>query len=145
MRVSTRGFAIGAIVLMLANTSAFGQWQQQSINTDADFRGLGVVSSDVAWVSGTKGTYGRTSDGGKTWIVGNDPDAEKLDFRGLKAFDKNTAYLMSAGPGDESRIYKTTDGGRTWSLRFKNLEPKAFFDAISMPNEEGGAALSDPV
>jgi hypothetical protein len=33
--------------------------------TDADFRGLSAASDMVAWVSGTKGTFGRTTDGGK--------------------------------------------------------------------------------
>ena len=39
------------------------------------------MSAKVAWVSGTKGTYGRTTDGGKTWFVGAVPGAAKLDFR----------------------------------------------------------------
>src|SRR4030095_7360586 len=104
------------------------QWKLQASKTEADFRGLCAVSPKVAWVSGTKGTFGRTTDGGKTWTVGAVPDADKLDFRDVEAFGEDTAYLLSAGPGEDSRIYKTTDGGKTWTLQFKNAEPKAFFD-----------------
>jgi len=51
----------------LCGSIASGQWQLLAINTDADFRGLSVVNSNVDWVSGTKGTFGRTTtDGGKT-------------------------------------------------------------------------------
>ncbi len=122
-----------------------GQWQQQTIDTDADFRGLCVVGPKVVWVSGTKGTYARTVDGGKTWTVGHVPDAEKLDFRAVKAFGETTAYLLSAGPGEDSRIYHTSDGGKTWTLQFKNSESEAFFDALAFWDEKNGIGLSDPV
>jgi len=138
-------FYLAAIFLAFCGSTARAQWQQQTINADADFRGLCAVSAKVAWVSGTNGTYGRTTDGGKTWSVGTVPSASKLDFRDVKAFGETTAYLLSAGPGEDSRIYKTVDGGKTWVLQFQNDEPKAFFDAIAFWDDKNGVALSDPV
>ncbi|HSK72434.1 MAG TPA: hypothetical protein VK892_12095, partial [Pyrinomonadaceae bacterium] len=70
---------------------------------------------------------------------------EKMDFRDVEAFDANTAYLLSIGDGENSRIYKTTDGGKTWKLQFKNENPKAFFDAIAFWDKNNGIAMSDPV
>jgi photosystem II stability/assembly factor-like uncharacterized protein len=124
---------------------ADAQWQRQAINTEADFRGLCAVDAKVAWVSGTKGTFGRTTDGGSTWTAGTVPEAEKLDFRAVKAFGASTAFLLSAGPGAESRIYKTQDGGKTWAQQFKNADPKGFFDALAFWDEKNGIALGDPV
>jgi photosystem II stability/assembly factor-like uncharacterized protein len=141
-----RFLAVASVAMIgIFENSAAAQWQQQAIKTDADFRGLCAVSEKVAWVSGTKGTLCRTIDGGKTWTVGTVPDADKLDFRDVEAFSEDTAYLMSAGPGEDSRIYKTTDGGKTWKLQFKNAEPKAFLDAIAFWDEKHGIAFSDPV
>src|SRR5438874_12849557 len=111
-------FPIAVLLCGLTSAVACGQWQAQGIQSDADFRGLCAVSPKVAWVSGTKGTFGRTTDGGKTWAVGTVPDADKLDFRDVEAFGADTAYLLSAGAGEESRIYKTTNGGKTWGLQF---------------------------
>jgi len=136
---------ISMMLVLLTGSIALGQWEQQTIKTDADFRGLCVVSAKVAWVSGTKGTYGRTIDAGKTWAVGKVPDADKLDFRDVEAFGEEKAYLLSAGPGEGSRIYKTSDGGKNWSLQFKNPDPNAFFDAIAFWDEKNGLAVSDPV
>ncbi len=138
-------FLIAALLCGVGNAVASGQWQPQAIKSDADFRGLCAVNPKVAWVSGTKGTFGRTTDGGKTWTVGTVPDADKRDFRDVEAFSEDTAFLLSAGPGEDSRIYKTTDGGKTWKLQFKNAEPKAFFDAIAFWDEKHGIAFSDPV
>jgi len=129
----------------LCGSVAFGQWQTQTIDTKADFRGLCVVSPKVIWVSGTKGTYARTTDAGKNWSVGAVPDAEKLDFRAVKAFGEATAYLLSAGPGDASRIYKTVDGGKSWSMQFQSADAAAFFDAIAFWDEKNGIVLGDPV
>ncbi|HEV3145227.1 MAG TPA: glycosyl hydrolase [Gemmataceae bacterium] len=138
-------FYLAAVLFAFGDSIAHAQWQQQAISSNADFRGLCAVSATVAWVSGTKGTYGRTTDGGRTWSVGTVPGAEKLDFRDVEAFGETTAYLLSAGPGEASRIYKTVDGGKTWNLQFKNPDHEAFFDAMAFWDEKSGIALSDPV
>jgi photosystem II stability/assembly factor-like uncharacterized protein len=138
-------FVLAAALLGPCDAVAFGQWQTQAVDTRADFRGLCVVSADVAWVSGTMGTYAQTADRGKTWAVATVPGAEKLDFRAVKAFGEATAYLLSAGPGDASRIYKTTDGGKSWAMQFKGADAATFLDAIAFWDEKNGIALGDPV
>src|SRR4051794_23423339 len=117
---------LAAVLLGLCATSAYAQWQRQTIATTADFRGLCAVSARVAWVSGTRGTFGRTTDGGATWTVGTIAGAERLDLRDIEAFGETTAYALSIGTGEDSRIYKTTDGGTTWALQFKNADAEAF-------------------
>lgn len=138
-------FFLSSVVIFSFSSLALAQWQTQTIGTKSDFRGLCVVSAHVAWVSGTNGTFGRTTDGGKIWSVGTVAGAEKLDFRDVEAFGDATAYLLSAGPGDASRIYKTIDGGKSWTMQFKNSDPAAFFDAIAFWDEKNGIALGDPV
>ncbi len=84
-------------------------------------------------------------DAGNSWQSAQVPGAESLDFRDVEAFDENLAYLLSAGPGDQSRIYKTTDAGKTWSLQFTNKDPKGFFDCMAFWDRDHGIALGDPV
>ncbi len=132
-------------LLIAAVSTADAQWTKQVIDTNASLRGLSVVSENVVWASGTGGTFLKTVDGGKTWITGKVPDAEKLDFRDVEAFNEKIAYLLSIGDGENSRIYKTMDGGATWKLQFKNTNPKAFFDALAFWDENNGVAMSDPV
>ncbi|HEX4607601.1 MAG TPA: glycosyl hydrolase [Urbifossiella sp.] len=140
-----RHVTLVAALLGLCDAAAPGPWRTQAVDTKSDLRGLCVASPDVAWVSGTAGTYARTTDRGKTWTVGAVPGAEKLDFRAVQAFGGGTAYLLSAGPGDASRVYKTTDGGKSWVMQFKAADPAAFFDAIAFWDEKTGIALGDPV
>ena len=50
---------------------------------------------------------------------------------------------MSAGPGDKSRIYKTSDAGEHWTLQFTNPDPKGFFDAIAFWDAQHGIVVGD--
>ncbi len=130
--------------LMSAGTAG-AQWVAQSSGTTVRFRGVSAASAEVAWASGDKGTYSRTTDGGKTWHTGTVPGATELDFRDVDAFDANTAYLLAIGEGEKSRIYKTTDAGRHWVMQFKSTRPEAFFDAMAFWDSDHGIAVSDPV
>ncbi len=134
-----------ALVVALLVPSAFGQWKLHPSKVESDFRGLCAVSDKIAWVSGTKGTVGRTTDGGTTWQFTTVAGAEKLDFRDVEAFGESTATILSIGPGEDSRIYKTLDGGKSWSLQFQNTHRDAFYDALAFWDEQNGLALSDPV
>src|SRR5207249_3210831 len=86
MGTTVKLFFLPPILLGFCLSVVIAQWQEQTIKTNADFRSLCGVSPKVAWVSGTKGTYGRTIDAGKAWTVGTVPGAEKLDFRDVEAF-----------------------------------------------------------
>lgn len=133
------------LTIFLCVSIAGAQWRKQAIDTKASLRGLSVVNENIIWASGTGGSFLKTTDGGKNWTVGKVAGAEKLDFRDVEAFDADTAYLLSIGDGESSRIYKTTDGGATWKMQFQNKNPKAFFDALAFWDKTHGIAMSDPV
>jgi photosystem II stability/assembly factor-like uncharacterized protein len=88
----------------------------------------------------------RTKDGGATWTKLALPSgAEKLDFRDVDAIDARTAYILSIGAGNSSRIYKTTDGGDTWNIQFSNADPKGFYDAMSFWDADHGIVFGDSI
>jgi photosystem II stability/assembly factor-like uncharacterized protein len=120
-------------------------WLPQQSTTSASLRGLKAVKATTAWASGTKGTYLITTDAGHTWRAATVPGAEALDFRGVEALDAKTAWLMSSGEGDKSRVYRTSDGGKTWSAPFTNPDPKGFWDCIRFWDSTHGILLGDPV
>jgi hypothetical protein len=125
--------------------TASAQWEIQPSPTTASLRGIHALGNGIAWASGTSGTVLHTSDDGKTWqLCPTPPNAEKLDFRGVQAFDASTAIVMSSGKGDLSRLYKTTDACHTWTLLFTNPDPEGFWDGVSAV-AEGGWILGDPV
>jgi photosystem II stability/assembly factor-like uncharacterized protein len=134
------------LTTLALTTAAHAQWGIQDAHTTASLRGVHSLGNGIAWASGTEGTVLRTDDNGKTWQhCATPPNAEKLDFRGIQAFDMNTAIVMSSGTGDLSRLYKTTDGCKTWKLLFTNPEKEGFFDAISAEAADHAFVLGDSV
>lgn len=125
---------------------ATAQFTMQTSNTTADLRGIHNVGNGVAWASGTHGTVLRTEDGGYVWqSCSIPPGAENLDFRGVQAFDANTAIVMSSGPGDQSRLYETADGCHSWKLLFTNPDKEGFWDAVKAVTSQKIVILGDPV
>jgi photosystem II stability/assembly factor-like uncharacterized protein len=136
------------LVLLFPNNS---WWAVQESGVDSNLRGLCVVAESSAdeaatiWASGSQGAVVRSTDSGKSWKKLRIPEAESLDFRGVQAFNANTAYVMSSGEGAQSRIYKTTDGGEHWKLQYQGGQNGFFLDALVCEDEKHCAALSDPV
>lgn len=138
--------ALALCLICITAAPLHAQWQIQNSGATADLRGIDNVGGGVAWASGTNGTVLRTEDGGYMWQpCAIPPGAEKLDFRGVQAFDANTAIVMSSGTGDLSRLYKTTDGCQTWKLIFTNPDKDGFWDAIYFDRGKWGWLLGDPV
>ena len=148
------------ITLLTLTLPTRAQWDLQDSHTTASLRGIDNVGNGVAWASGTEGTILRTTDEGTTWQrCATPPDAEKLDFRGIQAFDNKTAIVMSSGKGNLSRLYKTTDACKSWKLVLMNPDmPGGFFDAVQMfwplndlvghpfnPTRAQGILAGDPV
>jgi hypothetical protein len=127
------GMRLLSLLMFLAGSTlaAHCQWEIQNSGTIADLRGIHSVGQGIAWASGTEGTVLRTTDGGNDWQrCTSPPNAEHLDFRGIEAFDSNTAIVMSSGKGPLSRLYKTTDACQSWTLVFTNPDPDGFWDVL---------------
>ena len=121
------------------------RWTPQTSGIAARLRGVSAVNARVAWASGAQGTILRTADRGQTWQRLTIPGTAQLDFRDIDAVGEHTAYALSIGPGEASRIYKTSDAGATWTLQFTNHDPKAFYDALTFWSPTHGIAISDSV
>ncbi|KAJ4373609.1 hypothetical protein N0V86_007751 [Didymella sp. IMI 355093] len=123
-------------------------WDPKSTNSTQQFRGLSPISRDVVWISGTNSTVLLTTNGGTSWINASPSLSENstlFEFRDIEAFSSKSAVVLSIGEGNASRIYKTTDSGRTWKPTFINTEPTAFYDCMAFENKKHGLAVSDPV
>ena len=121
-----------------------GEWAVTPTESKASLRGIVAVTDREVWVSGTGGTVTRTVDGGKRWTK-MDGLPSDLDFRGLHTFDGKTILAMSAGSGEKSRIYRSVDSGRHWTLVHQNRIPEAFFDSIAFYDGMRGLVIGDPV
>jgi photosystem II stability/assembly factor-like uncharacterized protein len=159
LHVASATTLAGALILACSPTSdpsdssaALGQAVQaaptiitQHSGTTNRLQAVSPVNRRVVWASGLGGTFVVTTDGGQHWRKGVVPGASALEFRDIQGVSAEVAYIMSAGTGSASRIYKTTNGGRNWTLQFRNRKPNAFYDCFAFWSPQRGIAFSDPV
>lgn len=134
------------IILALNGGIMFAQKFQVVIDTtgmDVGFRGLCAVNNKVAWVTGSKGTVGKTTDGGSTWNFMKVLDPTKSEIRDIEAWDENTAVILSVK--DPAQILKTTDGGSTWKEVYTANNSETFLNGFAFWDKENGIAYGDPI
>lgn len=132
-------------LLMVMYTTAVSAQQVKLLHSGngVSLRGLSVVNDKIIWVSGSKGTVGRSLDSGKTWKWITVKGFEKRDFRDIEAFDGVTAVIMAIA--EPAHILKTVDGGETWKVVYENKTPGMFLDAMEFWNEQSGIVIGDPI
>jgi photosystem II stability/assembly factor-like uncharacterized protein len=141
------------LFLLFALPAEAQYWEVQTSSLDTNLRGVSAVSATdakgapdpVVWASGSNGVILRSLDAGRTWKRLHVAGGDALDFRGIVAFTATTAYVVSSGEGEKSRIYKTTDGGKTWTLQYAGNRKEIFLDSIACLSETHCLALSDPL
>ena len=111
--------------------------------TKTSLRGLSVVNDNVIWVSGSNGTVGKSTNGGKNWKWMKVNGFEKTDFRDIEAFDANTAVIM--GIAEPAYILKTSNGGESWRVVYENKTKGMFLDAMDFANNQRGIVVGDPI
>ncbi len=137
---------ITVIILMaFACQKGYGQTLtfSDSSRSGVSFRGMSMAPDGTVWVSGSKGTIGKSADSGKTWQWVNPAGFENRDFRDIEAFNGQVALAMAVdSPGI---IIRTTNGGATWKVVYENHAPGIFLDDMCFRNEKDGICGGDPL
>ncbi len=115
----------------------------QNSGTTNQLIGISAVSDQIAWASGVGGTWAVTTDGGTTWRSGVIPGQDNLQFRDVQGFSGQVAYVMSIGNGEFSRIFKTVNGGATWTRQFQNANFGAFYDCFAFWDRNSALVMAD--
>ncbi len=131
------------LILSFAASAQKLDWLNIDTKTNASFRGLSVVNDSVAWVSGSQGWVGSTTNGGTNWSFRQVAGFEKCDFRSLYAFNAKKAIIANAGV--PALVLLTQDGGATWHKVYENKDTAAFIDGIDFWNERKGIVYGDPI
>ena len=96
--------------------------------TNNNFNGsLYFFDDNHGLLGGEKGTF-ETIDGGVTWTRIN-----TTSIRNMKFFDSQNGIASSFGYYSYDKLYKTSDGGKTWVQIFNNFDnPVIDYDFVNM-------------
>jgi photosystem II stability/assembly factor-like uncharacterized protein len=107
-------------------------------------RGVSVAHDATVWASSQHGVVIHSTDRGASWQTDTIAVARTFDLRGIAAVDHRTAHAMVAG-ADTGRIFKTIDGGRSWTLEYDDTRHGVFLDAIALWSPSDLIVLGDPI
>ncbi len=149
--LATTVYLLSAMIAAAQTAGHSGPWELEVSGSTAGLRGIHAVGGGVVWASGTGGTVLRSEDGGYEWQqCATPPEASKLDFRAIWAWDAQNAFALSSGPGNQSRLYRTEDGCSTWTLIFTNPDAASgskfpgFWDGLLFLDPQHGLIYGDP-
>ena len=140
---------------------ASGAWILQNSNFDAGSTGinyLSIVDENVVWGTAFDGTgnginiqkFTKTTNGGDTWEYSEiDIGNAELGISMIHALDAQTAWLVAypRGANQIGGIFKTIDGGLTWSRQDSaNYDSSSSFaNVVYFWDENVGFAQGDPL
>jgi len=110
------------IIVFVLNLNA-QSWVKQNSGTTNNLWAIYFLNPDTGWVTGDGGTVLKTVDGGQTW---SDKSLGVLENMGSCFFVNSNLGWVGGSYG----LYKTTDGGDSWTQQTgpSNIKKIFFFD-----------------
>ncbi len=114
------GFAAGDYGTILRTTNAGSSWDKINSGTGKDIMSMCFVNSSIGYIGGGSQMLRKTVDGGQTWQNIQLPVQGQWDtayyVMDINFISQNVGYIIGFWLM-ESKIWKTTDGGNTWSTQ----------------------------
>lgn len=111
------GYAVGFSGIVLKTSDGGENWATISTGNTTNLYGLSVLSSNVYFVSGDNGLVEKTVNGGASFTICTIPENQTIS--NIQFFSELIGYAQAGvvNPyNQQNNLYKTTDGGITWSL-----------------------------
>ncbi|MBL4630421.1 MAG: hypothetical protein JKY14_04440 [Paraglaciecola sp.] len=126
---------------MLSFTALAGS--VQILDSKVSFQAVHRIGKHIV-ASGTNGGIYQSTDNGKRWskIAGPDNSLD-LQFRDIQLLSNGALTVMSAGVGDNSRIYRSDVDGKNWQLQIAGTRESTFYDCMHIVNEQQGYLYGD--
>jgi photosystem II stability/assembly factor-like uncharacterized protein len=114
-----------------------------TIPSGNNINSIAVVDANVIFVAAEGNALYRTLNGGSTWELKNTGLAASGNLYGISATDSLNCWVgWLKTTGTPASIYRTTDGGTSWTLQWSLAG--SFPDGIKMFNSNYGIFIYDP-
>ncbi len=139
---------------------AHAQWTNQAsgfISPSAGVFDICVVDANVVWAVPYDGSgngqplqeFTKTTDGGTTWNNGMVTLPASSSIVNISALDANTAWASAwdGAPGPGMGVFKTTNGGATWTQQGAGLifiAATSFTNFVHFKDANNGVVMGDP-
>jgi photosystem II stability/assembly factor-like uncharacterized protein len=130
------GWVVGDCETILKTTNSGTSWTIQSSGTSFNLNSVDFVDAFTGYALGDT-TLLKTTDGGLNWIEKSPIFTICTNLNSVEFIDTNTGFIGGAEAGAFRRIYKTTDGGESWtSCVLQNIEGDENSDLMKIKGDE---------
>ncbi|MDQ3021727.1 MAG: YCF48-related protein [Bacteroidota bacterium] len=110
------GYAAGFYGTILKTTDNGNTWVKQITGTSSEFKSIDIIDANTGYAGGENQLMKKTIDGGETWTDVVLPSAPNYSVYDIDFINASSGYALGFFLM-ESRIWKTTDGGQSWSTQ----------------------------
>ncbi len=133
---------------ILVLTLIESDWKTQNAQIQGGIDEIYVIDENMVWAMDQKGDMVRTTNGGDSWENVNTFDLDNLSMGAFFAINADVAWRIgswaASGTAEATGIYKTIDGGKTWTLNPDVFhEPGSFPNFVHFWNENDGFCAGD--
>ncbi len=145
-----KGLTILVVIIFLV-LPLKAQWKQSLTGQSSLMDAVCTVNDTVIWIKDQLGDkFSITKNAGKTWTTKNFPAgiAANRMCGSLAAVSDKVAYVIVSQPSatDKQGVYKTTDGGDTWTRQETAFSSaNSFPDLVYFWNENEGVVIGDGI
>ena len=107
-------FYLITILLAIISLNVLGQegWTEQTSPSSLGLSGVYAIDSLNVWAVGQEGLIIHTTDGGNTWD--SIPSGTSDMLMTVEFINADTGWVGGSNSENETRVYRTTDGGLNW-------------------------------
>jgi len=128
------------ITMFCGTTNA--QWVEQNSGTTVNLISISAPTYQVAWVAGPEGVVKRTINNGTNWVDKSITGATNL--WNVYAVNENVAFVLGYDADWYNNIWRTADGGNTWTVVLQLDGSYNFMNALSFFDDKEGIVVGDP-
>jgi len=122
------GLAVGDDGYFLRTANGGARWETGRLQVtgvvvgrNENLQAVSIVDANFAVAAGFDGVVYKTSDRGMTWQSIGYPNLPGEYFiSGVKFVSRDVGYVVGSRPGIAQGLFRTTDGGGTWTPIFPN-------------------------
>ncbi|MFB6088927.1 MAG: WD40/YVTN/BNR-like repeat-containing protein, partial [Candidatus Aenigmatarchaeota archaeon] len=135
------GWMVGTPGFMFHTTDGGTNWEKIETNFMNQLHSICVVNSDTIFAVGFEGTLLKTIDGGECWEIEQIENEDWSYLQDIYFINPEVGFIVGTRHGYYySEIWKTTDGGETWTQEENTYYPSSLY-ALSFNNAQTGWAV----
>lgn len=127
------GWAVGRQGKIIRTTNGGSSWAEQNSGTTENMNSIYMVSASLGYAVGNNGKISKYD--GASWSAVN--TSETRDVFGVYFINENTGWAV----GDWGRLYRTTNGGGSWTNQNNDAMASYKYNAVHMFSETDGFAV----